>query len=272
MSTTDLLARIEAFEFNNGAPRLTFERRLARENGWTAAYNRRVLREYKRFVFLAVTAGHPVTPSEPVDQAWHLHLTFTDSYWNHFCRETLGRVLHHHPTRGGADEQAKFDDWYSRTLESYRHLIGEEPPGDIWPTPAARAAETGRSQWIDMRQNWVIPKRHVLLAVLWVALLAALLWVPGCGAGAANAVNPFSLDGPHFLVLYGVLLLLGGVAAWIVRSLPPASHSDSEALEPPLKSPYGIACLAGGTDNVITAALSSLIGRGHLHIRKYGRR
>ena len=30
---------------------------------------RRVIREYKRFTFLAMEAGHPVTPSDPVDQA-----------------------------------------------------------------------------------------------------------------------------------------------------------------------------------------------------------
>ncbi|MEK6230809.1 MAG: hypothetical protein N2A42_03075 [Luteolibacter sp.] len=33
--------------------------------------------EYKRFVALAMLAGHPVTPSEEVDQAWHLHLVYT---------------------------------------------------------------------------------------------------------------------------------------------------------------------------------------------------
>jgi hypothetical protein len=45
-----------------------FSKRLARENGWTTAHARRVIEEYKRFVFLARHAGHAVTPSDAVDQ------------------------------------------------------------------------------------------------------------------------------------------------------------------------------------------------------------
>jgi len=58
---------------------LPFEARLARENGWCRAYTQRVIVEYKRFVYLAMTAGHVVTPSEEVDHAWHMHLTYTRS-------------------------------------------------------------------------------------------------------------------------------------------------------------------------------------------------
>ena len=42
--------------------------------------------------------------SEQVDAAWHLHLTYTRSYWDRFCKETLGQPLHHDPTRGGPAE------------------------------------------------------------------------------------------------------------------------------------------------------------------------
>jgi hypothetical protein len=34
-----------------------------------------------------------------VDQAWHLHLTFSENYWKVFCPQILGSPLHHHPTR-----------------------------------------------------------------------------------------------------------------------------------------------------------------------------
>ena len=43
---------------------LTFAGRLARENGWTVVYTRRVLREYLRFVYLAMIGEEPATPSE----------------------------------------------------------------------------------------------------------------------------------------------------------------------------------------------------------------
>ena len=102
----DLWRRLEAFQLDDASASLTFTRRLARENDWEPAYARRVVDEYKRFVFLAMTAGHEVTPSDEVDQAWHLHLTYTRSYWGGLCGEVLGRPLHHGPTKGGADEGA----------------------------------------------------------------------------------------------------------------------------------------------------------------------
>src|SRR5262245_11583978 len=84
---------------------LSFAARLARENGWNAVFTERVITEYKRFCFLAATAGHEVTPSDAVDQAWHLHLTYTRDYWQRFCPDVLGGPLHHGPTSGGDNEQ-----------------------------------------------------------------------------------------------------------------------------------------------------------------------
>ena len=90
-----LYQQILAFRIDDGTPALPFEARLARENGWSRAYTQRVIVEYKRFLYLAMTAGHVVTPSEEVDQTWHMHLTYTRSYWERLCRDLLGRSLHH---------------------------------------------------------------------------------------------------------------------------------------------------------------------------------
>src|SRR5947199_354356 len=76
----------------------------------------RAIEEYRRFAFLAVAAGHPVSPSDAVDQVWHLHLLYTRSYWVQFCGEVLGKPLHHEPSTGGGGEAAKFDAWYGQTL------------------------------------------------------------------------------------------------------------------------------------------------------------
>src|SRR5262249_26133617 len=68
-----LLDRILGFDIDGvESPALPFAARLARENGWSRPHAERVIREYRRFVFLAVTAGFPVCPSEDVDAAWHL--------------------------------------------------------------------------------------------------------------------------------------------------------------------------------------------------------
>ena len=154
----ELRKRVEDFSLDDPNSAFPFTERLARDNAWRLPYARRVAREYKRFAFLAAAAGHPVSPSDQVDQAWHLHMIYTESYWQRFCGEALRRPLHHHPTRGGADERAKFNDWYARTLASYRVLFDEEPPTDIWPDASRRLGEDTHFVRVNASRNWIIPK------------------------------------------------------------------------------------------------------------------
>jgi hypothetical protein len=138
----------------------TFTQRLARDNAWNLKYTRRVVEEYKKFMFLAVAAGHEVTPSEQVDQAWHLHLIYTRSYWDDFCGQVLGRPIHHGPTKGGPTEQETFRDLYDRTKASYQRLLHETPPADIWPDAERRFGDDVHCVRVNTRQHWVVPKRH----------------------------------------------------------------------------------------------------------------
>src|SRR5262245_6426236 len=140
----DLWKRIRAFSLDEPGSEFSFTQRLAQENGWEIGYARRVAEEYKRFILLPVAAGHPVSPSDQVDQAWHLHITYTRSYGERFCRDVLGKPLHHEPTRGGLDEGKKFAAWYEKTLLSYRAFFGQEPPGDIWPGIRTRFSQDTR--------------------------------------------------------------------------------------------------------------------------------
>lgn len=207
-----LLGRIEAFDIDGDRPSLPFTARLARENGWSQTFSTRVVAEYKRFVYLAMVAGHPVTPSDQVDQAWHLHLTYTRSYWERFCGAVLPRPLHHSPTRGGAVENRKFDRWYERTLASYRELFGAEPPPDIWPPARIRFGVDLAFERINLARNLVISRRtahallalsggvlmlvgcsgedgysgYVVLAVVLILVLALLLRGSGFGGGCSN--------------------------------------------------------------------------------------
>src|SRR6185295_3548465 len=73
-----------------------------------------------------------VTPSDPVDQAWHLHLTYTRSYWIDLCKNTLGKEIHHNPTKGGEKEAKKFEHYYSDLHSLYKEKFLVEHPGDIW--------------------------------------------------------------------------------------------------------------------------------------------
>jgi len=113
-----------------------FSDRLARENNWTKQFAMGAIEEYKKFVFLAKHAGHPVTPSIEVDEAWHLHMIYTRSYWNEMCKE-IDFQLHHGPTKGGKAENEKFTDWYTKTKESYKKYFGA-PPVEYWPSAQER--------------------------------------------------------------------------------------------------------------------------------------
>jgi hypothetical protein len=104
-----------------------------------------------------MVAGHPVTPSDQVDQAWHLHLLYTRDYWGAFT-ELLPRPLHHGPTLGGATEGRKFSDWYSKTLHSYSYwrLFGAHPPIDVWPSAVERFGRDVRWLRINAGDHWLI--------------------------------------------------------------------------------------------------------------------
>jgi hypothetical protein len=118
-------------------------------------YAERVLEEYKKFIYLGSISICPVTPSDEVDQAWHLHMLYTRDYWKDLCEKILGREFHHGPTRGGNSENEKFLDLYEKTLSLYRENFGE-PPIDIWPISSKRFANTDFKR-VDFRRNWVIP-------------------------------------------------------------------------------------------------------------------
>ena len=139
----ELYQRIRGFPLDRPEHSLSFTDRLAVENGWSRAYAERVVEEYRKFAFLAIAAGHSVTPSDAVDQAWHLHLTYTRSYWDHFCKNVLQTPLHHGPTIGGRQERQKFAEWYRRTRESYRRFFKVQAPADIWPDEAIRFGDLG---------------------------------------------------------------------------------------------------------------------------------
>lgn len=253
----ELLARLEAFNLDVPNASFPFTARLAQENGWTPTHARRVVTEYKRFAFLALTAPHIACPSEDVDQAWHLHLTYTESYWKHFCGEVLQRPLHHNPTKGGADEAAKFRNLYDQTLASYVKAFDEMPPRDIWPDAATRFGESAHFQRVNARRNWVIPKPRwfragkLSLAATGIALLAT-----GC-TGALATLNVFNWQGPDFLMFFIPATIVGFFLAWRMRkrlSLPETLPKSSELPD----DPYVIACLTGGPVLAVNAAVASL--------------
>lgn len=196
------IIRLQIDESNAAFP---FSKRLAHENGWAHSYAKRVVDEYKKFIFLAIYAGHPVTPSDQVDQAWHLHLTYTKSYWEDLCENILNKKLHHHPTRGGNQEGLKFTEGYNRTLHSYQLFFGTLPPTDIWPPAGQRFDEAIHFKRVNITQVWLLPKPKLpvnLLSILSIILLATLLWACSANPVASGLViGIFAVLGISILVI-----------------------------------------------------------------------
>ncbi len=198
-SRQELIQSILAFDIDGGSVRLSFAKRLARENRWTLAYSERVIHEYKRFVALAMVSRRQVTPSEDVDQAWHLHLCYTVSYWERL-HKILPFPLHHHPTQGGKSEGLKFEDQYVATLQLYREVFGEEPPSDIWPSAEARFGHDLQWAKVSLSDNIVLPKAGVKR----LGLAASGVITAFTAAGCVLAVSqPPAIDGA-FLAVAGI--------------------------------------------------------------------
>lgn len=153
----ELWKRIEEYDIDDPDSEYPFSNRLAVENNWTIKFSLRVIEEYKRFMYLACISNQPVTPSDQVDQAWHLHLIYSRQYWIEFCGQVLKKEIHHGPTPGGEKANETYNDWYSKTLELYNNAFQEEPPNDIWYEPKKRFEEINFRR-VNVKRNWIIPK------------------------------------------------------------------------------------------------------------------
>lgn len=272
--TADQLALwegISAFDIDGDSPAaLPFAARLARENGWSRSFADRAVREYKRFVYLAMTVGRPMCPSEAVDQVWHLHLTYTRSYWQRFCGEVLKGPLHHDPTRGGEAEGPKHWAMYADTLLAYAEVFGEEPPADLWPPaderfgPAADVARIHRGDYWLVRKPRV-PRRVLVAGSLGVATVLAV----GC------AGNPFDTKGTDFLPYLCMAWAMAYVLGLIVRRVYRGYELTPGDPVPELDA-YELAYLTGGRGRVLTTALvrlkdlgvADIANDGHVIVRR----
>lgn len=289
----ELLSRLEACTLDDAAAAFPFSERLARDHHWPLPFAQRVIREYKRFAFLAVAAGHPVSPSHAVDEAWHLHLLYTQGYWKNFCGEVLRTPLHHQPTKGGASERGKFEVWYADTLASYRRFFDEEPPRDIWPKQNEHPVPVR----FDPETHWRLPKPGFVArrwknsglggsisstvarllrgtraflrlclrrpaVPLWLMML--VLFASGCGPAVTALASPFDFRGPEFLGFYfaglGIMVALAALLRWQLRQ--PAHTVEAN----PDLEPYAVTYLAGGRGLTVSAALASLYRRGTISV------
>lgn len=260
LSESELWDRIEAFSIDKPGSHsaLDFRARLARENGWTLTFAERAILEYKRFLFLAMTSDQMVTPSEEVDEVWHLHLVYTESYWSRLCGEVLQRPLHHHPTQGGMAEGSKFRECYERTLARYEEAFGEKPPKDYWPHVDERFSPRQITK-VDLNQKWLLPRLrlprfagHVSPSAFAVGLLA----LGGSALLTGCASQVLDLHGSAFLGLFVVLIPGAFLLSFLLGRIFVADGPSIR--QEPIDNPYHVAFLGGGQTRMFQAILARL--------------
>ncbi len=253
-TSADTSASILNFGLSDPTADVSFESKLASENGWTLGYADRVTFEYRRFLIWTQTSGAPMCPSEHVDLAWHLHLTKTRSYAT-LCSEALKRFLHHEASKEGSAELQRHREMYLATLDAYRLAFNEAPPSDVWPDVDTRFAP---SQAIAEKGESTIRWNHDRLTSTCVALVLAavfgwLLWQFGLGRILRH------LSGPEFLLVYVAMVAAAIVGIVTLRGHGP--RGQTYALDA-----FEVAWMTGGPDRVVGTALTSLIDRGLLQL------
>lgn len=132
LKNENLWQRIQGFSLDAENAAFPFSKKLAKEENWSLEFTRKAIEEYKKFVYLCCISSNGASPSEIVDKVWHMHLIYTQNYWEDFCPNILKRSLHHHPSNGGILEKSKHENWFSETLENYKQIFQQEAPNDIW--------------------------------------------------------------------------------------------------------------------------------------------
>ncbi len=253
-ASQQLWHRLTSYEWEAPQQGTDFLRRLAHEQQWELTRARRVLEEYRRFCFLSCVTGQPMTPSEAVDEVWHLHLIHTRDYWDAFCANTLQRPLHHAPTRGGRAELDKHRAQYAQTLRAYEAYFGPAPH-DIWPPSHVQFAPKPAMRRVDARRYWIIPRPAFNRHRLWALGAVGLAGIVAAGQAAALPVNPFDWDGPSFLGLYVLLMIAALVISLMLRRR--ARDTGVRAAQP--ATPYEWAYLAGGPSRCVDAGVAQLM-------------
>ncbi|WKN29819.1 hypothetical protein PZB74_12665 [Porifericola rhodea] len=205
MKNSRLWTNIKNFTLDDPDCEFSFSQRLARDNNWSLAFSQQVILEYKKFMYLCCVGYGELTPSDAVDQAWHLHLTYTKSYWIAFCEDTLGKQIHHNPTQGGSEEKSKYSSCYANTLRAYEDEFGEKPPEEVWLQKNKRFAQLNFKR-INLSEYWLIRKSNLNYSYLF-AIATAL--VVGLFVQSDNPIPLFSLGLVFLLIMLLVRTIRG---------------------------------------------------------------
>ncbi|MFN8349185.1 MAG: hypothetical protein U0X91_29565 [Spirosomataceae bacterium] len=258
LSNPSLWQKISDFPLDD-APEaaVQFSDKLIKEQKWRPDFAKRAMAEYKKFLYLCLTMPQGASPSETVDEVWHLHLTYTESYWQKLCGQVLQRELHHYPNKGGAVENQRHRDWYADTLVAYVKEFQELPPADCWPLPKGLDLEP----YLEPDSPFRAPVWEI--ASIWDR---QRYWPIGAAVLGVTSLLLFLLAGPHFLLAY--LLLM----AWAWRGTYLKLRFKKQVLQEATHQlhPYHFAALFKDTETVFRTLVADFAERGRISYQHEG--
>ena len=259
LSQPSLWQKLSDFQLDDSPEAaVQFSDKLIKEQKWTPEFAKRAMAEYKKFLYLCLTMPQGASPSEVVDEVWHLHLTYTQSYWQKLCGEVLQRQLHHYPNKGGNSENQRHRDWYAATLITYVKEFQELPPVDCWPLPKgleleAHLAPTSpfRTPTLQMTSLWEGHK----------------YWPVGAAAIGLCSLGMFMLSGPHFLLTFPLLMAW----AWwgTYHKIQYKKRVVREAMQQ--LHPYHFAALFKDTETLFRTIVADFAERGWIRYQDEGK-
>jgi len=157
---------------------------------------------------------------------WHLHLTYTQSYWNELCSKVLKKPLHHSPTKGGRSESKKYRSQYQATLDSYTSTFGKAPPIDIWPDRQQRFNQADRFVRLNKSDYLLLkkPPKSLLVATTLPLLLAACVNTQISSLTAGTVFSGLLAIAAVYGV-YKLITLRKSISPTKNKSNPDVSHS-----------------------------------------------
>ncbi|MCY0969050.1 glycine-rich domain-containing protein [Chryseobacterium wangxinyae] len=143
----NLWNRIQSFSLDQPNITFPFSKKLAKEENWTEEFTTKAIQEYKKFIYLCCILPNGASPSKFVDKVWHLHLVYTENYWEEFCPNILKQKLHHHPSGGGICESEKHEIWFQETIKNYEEIFKEKVPKEVWFP--GKDLQKKRKSWLE---------------------------------------------------------------------------------------------------------------------------
>jgi hypothetical protein len=171
--------RISRYDLEGIAGAVSFSSRLAQANSWSNNYAKDVIQEYKKFIYLCCLNDKNLSPSDAVDQAWHLHLLYSKEYWNKFCPDVLEQELHHRPSQGGDKEVSYHQQGYEKLQKLYFEEFKMMPSKEVWPEYASMFSDEIHMARINIRDYWffLLPKARVPQFIIF---LFVMLFLTAC--------------------------------------------------------------------------------------------